>query len=79
MSSNRPDSLARSPVTAEVARAHWAKLVMTVGAAMLASAACRPPDTSVRGFDSRQISAGRDDGVRLGRYTPDGTAVYRAR
>jgi len=79
MSSIRADSLARSPVTAEVARAHWAKLVMTAGAAMLASAACRPPDTSVRGFDSRQISAGRDDGVRLGRYTPDGTAVYRAR
>ena len=76
MSSIRSDSPARSPSTTASA---LVKLVVTAGASMLAGAGCRPPDTSVRGFDSRQISAGRDDNVRLGRYTPDGTAIYRAR
>jgi len=76
MSSIRAASLARSLAVVSARRVALATLA---GVAMLGGAACRPPDTSVRGFDSRQVSAGRDEDVRLGQYTPDGKAVYRAR
>jgi len=46
---------------------------------VVALAACRPPDTSARGFDSTQVAVFRDPVVRLGPFAADGKSVYRTR
>jgi hypothetical protein len=69
------DARTQGPLGVTAARAR----AVAFGIALLGSGACRPPDTSVRGFDSHQIVAVRDDTVRLASFALGNSSVYRAR